>query len=142
MGNEVVQFNMDDVKKRIEETIKASFVMMMPEDSWKALVNKEIYNFMQPDTNYNKNSTYLSPLSKLIIEELMAFTRIKIQQELNQPEWQGTWESVSVGGKTVSSLAPSEIVRSIIQENMAQFIIAAHGGLVQQIVQNMRNGSY
>ncbi len=48
MGD-VVEFNMDALKKRITEQVQANFGMLIPQDKFTEMVNKEIKAFFEVD---------------------------------------------------------------------------------------------
>lgn len=45
--NDIVKFDMDDLKKRVTESAVANFGMLIPEDTFAAMVNKEIKAFFE-----------------------------------------------------------------------------------------------
>jgi len=47
---EVIKFNMDELKKRITEQTQASFGMLIPDDAFKDMVDKEIKAFFEVDS--------------------------------------------------------------------------------------------
>ncbi len=107
------------LRDKISDRIRSSFVELIPEEAWKAMVQKEINKFM------------LEGLPKLIREELRERLSKVLKEELEKPEYCGYW--VGNGER------PSEAVMEITKQLTPDFITAMWGSVIQKCVEEIRN---
>ena len=87
-NKEVKPFNANDVMQSVKDKIKASFVGLIPDEQWEAMVKKEIDEFINPQKNNNSwnNNYYPSGFSKIAKELLDNYAREKISEMLRKDE--------------------------------------------------------
>lgn len=108
------------LRDKISDRIRSSFVELIPEEAWKAMVQKEINTFRTVG------------LPNLIKEELKERLSKVLKEELNKPEYQGYWD-IGNGQK------PSEAVIEITKQLTPDLITAMWGSVIQRCVDELRN---
>jgi hypothetical protein len=109
-----------DLRTKVVEKIKASFIEFIPDLEWDKLVQKEVALFIE------------SELKVLIKAELTAFFQAEIKKELERPEF------LDSGWGEHGNL-PGEAVKQIIKDLTPDFISAMFGRIVQQSVSQIKN---
>lgn len=115
----------DDVRARVQ----ATFAMMIPEDEWKRLVEREIKAFLNPSED-RYHVRQVAGLSKLVIGELEVFFRQKIKDELAKPEWTVQYAG---GGTSMSGM-----MKQLMIEHAPALFAATFGMMFQQAVETMK----
>lgn len=112
-----------NIRDRVAEKIRATFLDLIPEDVFTEMVESEIRAFTQ-DFGATK-----SPLKSMIEDELRSQFRTLIKDELGKPEYQGMWGShgLSAGG----------FVKQVISENIETIVQAQYSALVQEAVNRL-----
>lgn len=117
MGNELQ--TMQDLKTKIREKIKGSFVDMISEEAWKKLVDDEEHEFIQKE------------LKGLIKMELMKHFQGEVKKELESVGWLQNWNG--------HTYVPGEAVKGIIKECAPELVQAMFSGVVDMAVRNIRD---
>lgn len=128
--NQLTTLNMNDIQEQIKNRIKSAFVELIPDDSWKNLVQAEIDKWTTDTKEYGTIKP--SPLKALIAKEVEAKVREVINEELSKPEYQFRYDGDS-------SCVPGKAIQEVIEKNIYQFVKAAYGEIVNQAVSNMAN---
>lgn len=112
----------------IANKIRAQFVELLPENTFKEMVEKALKDFTQK-TGYQNNSA--SPLEKLIEQELRDRFLRQVKAEFDKPEHLVHWGH--------NSQTPSIFVKEIISQLTPQIMEAFFGSMIQQAVSTLRN---
>lgn len=108
LANEIQNFDMSSVQKRVSDTIKANFAMMIPDEAFDTMCVKAIQEFMETDVtmdvvkvkaawgenDYYKYRMTLTPfklmiwveIQKIVAESLktwIEFNRERVQKEID-----------------------------------------------------------
>lgn len=59
MGQEVQTFNMNDLKNRVADSVKATIGMLIPNEKWDVMIDKEVKAFFE-ETNTPFNIAYVN----------------------------------------------------------------------------------
>ena len=129
--NEVALINIESLKDKVSDKIRASFVDLIPEDAWKAMVEKEIKRFITPPKPAYDDKNPLSPLEGLIREELKSIFGAIIKEEFKRPEYVNQWHQNGKSG--------NDFVKDIIKDNMPQIIQAVVGSMMNDIAVKITN---
>ena len=126
-------FNPADIMEGVRARVRATFVELIPEDAWKAMIEKEVNDFMKPSSTWN-NDNRASSFSKVVREVCEQRARKAVGDLLEGPEWNGSqWGA-----------AASAAVLEFMEKNTENFISAWMSKVVQEQVytafQNLRNG--
>lgn len=130
-----IQLNTDTVRQKISDRIKASFVELIPEETWQIIVKAEIHTFVTEESPryYSSSNPTPSPLRTLIRDALAKMFEAKLKDELSKPEYADRWGQYGA--------EPSEVVKRIVAEMGPQLWEAAVGGVVQTMLSRLRQGS-
>jgi len=125
-----------DIKSRVSDRIRETFLELISPEEFDALVQGEIKAFtedrVQNDLYSGRSSTVKAPLKVLIEEEIKAIFVEKIKEELAKPEYQqGIW--------TATGATPSEFVRQVIEANLKEIVVAQHAFMFQSMVSQMQS---
>jgi hypothetical protein len=136
MSDAIVRFDPNTLKDRISDRIKNSFVELVPEDAWKALVQAELDKFFKPQFvkhGYNDVKEEPSELSKIISAEIRERLMKAVEIELDKPEYQDKWNSglqKNVGG---------DFANAVCKELTNELVSSLFNGIVQSAVQRLRS---
>lgn len=128
--NALAKADLSSVRDLIAERIKASFIELMPEDVWKATVQKEIDSFIEPNA-YSRDKK--SPLQQIIETDIRERFAAQVKAELDKPEYRGYWDGTNPGEtvqKIVKGLVP-EIVKSMFEEFVQRTVDQVRSTLTQ-----------
>lgn len=123
MSTETQVATLQSVQEKVKERIQASFMDLLPQELFDAMVKKAVDDFTTKE---------LPDLVKQAVRERLADA---IKTELSGPEWQGKWlpNCRQVG---------SQMVEAIVRETAPELVQAMFGGMVQDIVSQIRNNGY
>lgn len=118
----------DGVSARIRET----FVSLIPEEAWKALVQKEINVFFQEYSD-RSSSTYrnTSDFQKLVFAEIEVRTKETIKKVIDEYIEGGNW----VGCERIAG----ERIKNMIVENSGTILASVIGRHIDDFLQQLRN---
>lgn len=94
MSSDVTQFKMEDVQRRVSETIKAQFAMMIPDEAFEEMARLAIkdffetaknFTFEQVGTGYNPRYSIQTPLTPF---KFMMWERVRVLTEEKLKEWE------------------------------------------------------
>lgn len=133
MPTDLATFDPRSIQDKITDRIRASFVELIPEEHWQAMVKREIDWFTAelPD-NYGYTTTQKkpSPLRLLIQGRLEEMFKDKLAMELAKPEYQHIWNS--------NQALPGEAVKKIIHESLPRLAEVAFGNVIQNAIERLR----
>lgn len=131
--NEVATINQAaaSLKDKVTERIRSQFVDLIPEDTWKGLVEQEIEWFTKKAERQYNQREWISPLQQEIREVLRALVDEAIKKALQDTEW---LQKYGPDG----SLLAGEAVIKLIKENAVEVVAQVFGSAVQGAVDNMR----
>lgn len=115
----------------VEQKIKAQFIELIPDEQFKALVNKAISEFTRSGGFDNDKR---SPLEKMILEEIKTIFAAQLKDELTKPEYGQKWKTDGTGH------GPSDVVKALLAELTPHIIEAQYGMMVQAMVNQIRSG--
>ena len=122
---------MDNLKSKITDRIKSSFVDLVPEEAWKIMVEKEVDHFINPQKDrYGSQNSKASPLEGLIQAEIEDRFKRYIKTELDKPEY-STWFS---DGET-----PPSFIKAVIEKAAPALISIMFGRVVEDAVMRIKN---
>lgn len=157
MPDAIAPFDPDALKKRVSETIQASFGALIPEATWQAMVEKEVKAFFedpgaewvvtQINGSYQRDAlhtlqTRMTPFRRLVWEKVQGLCKAKIEELLTDGTLRGYVNNYSYDGKPVE-VQLSEFLEKKLSElapKMAEtFFRGAFGVAVEQAKQEIRN---
>jgi len=135
MATDILVPTGDTVRTKIVERIRASFVELIPEDQWIALVDAEIKQFTQPPGSgyYSYQESRVAPLRLIVREELDKLFRAKLVALLSNPDFQPKWSDKS------TDMVAGEFVKTFLTENVDLIAKAAFGQIMQNAVDTLRS---
>lgn len=130
--NEVKQFDPNDIMKGVKDRIKATFVDMIPDEQWDAMIKKECDEFIYGRKNeYNSNRPF-SEFKNIVQQALQDECKKRMADYLNGPEFESVWTE---HGKPACCKA----VKDMIVENSGAILISVFGGLFSDMLNRFRN---
>lgn len=137
-ANVLTTVNTIDLAAKVQERVRGALVDLIPEDAWKAMIQREITLWMNGQTGrgshgYGGYEPTIEPgIRRIVRAELETMFKARVSELLASPEWAGTWEE---GKKTVGS----EIAK-LITENAPEILSAMLKQSIAQVVSNMQMG--
>ena len=116
---------MDDLKSKITDRIKNSFVELIPEEVWKELVDKEIEKFTKPQGD--RYNTRCPEIESLIHAELKRRFELMIKEDLDKQNLYGN------DGKMPA------FISEVVKESAPALIEALFGEVVMRAVVSIKN---
>ncbi len=158
MPNDIAPFDPDALKKRVSETIQASFGALIPEATWQAMVDKEVKAFFeepgaewvvaQINGSYQRDALHtlqskMTPFRRMVWEKVQGLCSAKIEAVLNNDTLRGYVDNWSgPDGRTVK-IELSDFLEAKLNEiapKMATaYFRAAFGASVEQAKQQIRD---
>jgi hypothetical protein len=148
MGGNEITFNMDDLKKRVTASVVAGFGMLIPQEAFDEMVNKEIKAFFELNewqvafenvktgTYYNdtKEQTKIlcTPFRLMVWRELQKILAKKIEEVFKSPEFGSNISWDHEGQKATLSAEMEEILVKMVPRFMAEMLRNTFGSMVQQ----------
>jgi hypothetical protein len=141
--NELQPFSQEDLKNRVQETIRANFCMLIPEGQWKKLVDNEIHSFF--DSQSRSGEYMISPFRKLVWDELKQHLEVKVKELMAQ---EGFFDESSYYPKGFDSY--SDVMKALITEMVPGIINGMFSGVISSaswkahelVQEQIRNQSY
>lgn len=126
---DVQKFNPSDLMDSVREKIKATFVSLIPEDAWTAMIEKVKNDFFTSKTEYNRTipSEFETLVKSLLGKEIEA----RMKEYFESPEWKETWDK---NGKMVAA----EAIRKIVVENSGEILMATMMQPMAYAIQNIK----
>jgi len=115
MSKDIQTFNMNEVKNRITETIKSQFASFIPDDKWKALVEKQTKVFLNSD------------LPDIVREELSSIMRERVKKELDSAKYNRLYDGIV-----------PEIVEEIITKHADKLVAAMAAKPMAEVLNHIR----
>lgn len=135
-NNEIQQFNMDDVKKRMVDQIRATFAAQIPDEAFAKLIDTEVKAFFAPvPSHYSGGQPSPSPFQTLLRKEMEDFIKKLIKEELNKPEW-SQWLGADEFGQQKVGEGISNVMKSLAPK-MVEAMIQS---MVVTVIERMRQG--
>ena len=129
MDNKMEVATMDDLKTKITDRVKSSFVELIPEEAWRAMVGKEIERFT---TEYREHNTDKpSSLQALIREELTSRLKTQIKEELGKANYQKFEGMAPEFIKEVIKEAAPALIESLFNRAVQDAVVSVHNSLRQ-----------
>lgn len=135
MGNEIAQYDASKLMDAVRDRIKAEFIGLIPEDTWKQMVKNEVDRFFakQEVTSWGERPrTATSNFQEEVHTLLKAEVTVRLKEYFGSPEWQHAWNEHGI------PLA-SENTKKLIAEKMPEIVQGAVGSLVQNVINSMRH---
>jgi len=156
--NNVEKFDPSKLMEGVKDRIKATFVSLIPDDQWEKMVEKELYVFTEGrikidrqfiDGRYqdvevrepykqqgfakleNSKEDDISPLQRMIREQLRETFKKNLTDFLASAEYQGYW--TQYGQPQVS-----KAVQEILTKNAETVFINFMAGMMQMAMEGMR----
>ena len=133
MGNEVA--TMQSLQDRVTERIRATFVDLVPEDQWRALVAKAVADYFEdrkPAHAFAGAVPSPTPFKQLVHAELTEFFRTRLRDYLHGDEFFSEWGA--------RGMTPSDGAKRIIRECIPDVVEALLAGAVQRVIEAARSG--
>ena len=115
------------IEDLVAERIRKDFIELIPKEQFDRLVQAQINEFTTSKGSYDK-----SPLGRMISAEIASRFGAMVKAELDKPEWQNQFSEHGY-------IRPSDAVRVMLMENMAEIFLAAHGAMVQRATDSLRS---
>lgn len=129
--NTVANYDPSKLMDAVRDRIKAEFVGMIPEETWKQMVSAEIKRFFEAkDSNHYDRPRY-SDFQRVVWEEVDKNTRLRVKAFLDSPEWQSQWD----GENNVMG----EAVKKLMVEKSGEMVAVILGNAVQATLSGMRS---
>lgn len=159
MEKQIEKFDPSKLMEGVKDRIKATFVSLIPDDAWEKMVEKEIYIFTEgrikierkyidgqyQDTEVrepykqagfvgldNLRDEDISPLQKMIREELRERFKQNLVEFLQSEEYQGYW------GQYGRPLV-GDAVKKVLTENADTIFVNFMGSMMQMAIESMRS---
>ena len=132
MSNEVQKFDPATLMDGVRDRIKATFVSLIPEEHWEAMIQRETDAYFKPRENYRDTPRYSD--FQLTCQKVMTeICEVKIREALLKYE-NHLWgeNEVKVG----------EILMAQLQANASQMFAAMIGSQVQKVINDIKNRGY
>jgi len=138
---QIQKFDPAQLMQGVRDRIKSTFVSLIPDDQWEAMVKKESDGFFRekeinPHVN---NRQYKFDFQLLVRDELHKEAQARMKKYLESPEFSDTWDN---HGNTVASKA----VKDMFIENSGQILAGFFAGMFQnalgQITSQLGNQRY
>lgn len=115
----------------IRQRLQADFMTLLPEDAFKAMTDRALAEFTQPRSrNLGDGRSFLmSDAEFLVYQELEKSFKEKLKAAVNGPEFNNY-----VNGR----LNTPEFVTELITQHGDKLVAALFGGLITQVMQNVR----
>ena len=128
MSGEVVKFNPAQIMQGVKDKIRATFVELIPDEQWNAMVQTEIEEFITPGTTSNnyQQSKQPSSLARIVQDELEKDLRVRLKELLAGPEWQEQWTN----GKQTAN----DKIRQLLIDNSPEIMSKLLSSAIQQAV--------
>lgn len=115
----------------VRDRIKAEFVGLIPEETWKQMVQTEVKRFFEvKERNGYSHTKSCSDFQSIVSDELDKATRKRLGEYLNGPEWQSQWD----GQKD----AMGEAVKKFMVERSGEVLATILGNAFQEAIRGMR----
>ena len=135
MSNDSSLAQPKDIKTRVSERIRETFLELISPEEFDALVQKEIKAFTEDrvESSYGGKATiHKAPLKQMIEEEIRQIFTEELKKELAKPEYQqGMW--------TNAGYEPSEFVKKLIEENIQEIVKAQYAAMFQSVLIQVKN---
>jgi hypothetical protein len=135
MSGDVTKFTPESLRDKIADRIRVSFVDLIPEDSWRLLVEEQIRHFTTGSRQWNDQGA--SPLQAMIRDEIKERFKTKIKEYLDSPEMQTRWFHAD------GTYGPGAAIEEILAGLVPQIIVAQYrstaADIIQRIKQSMNN---
>ena len=131
--NEVAPYDPKRLMDAVRDRIKAEFVGLIPEDTWKKMVKTEVEQFFaeKHDNAYGTRRELPSDFQRVVWQELDKATRAKMKEYLESEEWQGHWKK--------NQLVAGKAVRKLVVEKSGEIMANVLGSAIQATIEDMRN---
>lgn len=129
---EVAPFKPVDVADKIRDRIQSSFVDLIPQDAWDAMIKGAIDEFTHKPagdslSNYQPKPSKIQQMISRAIEERF---RESMNAELNKPEYSGIW--------TAQGSLPSEMATEIAKAAAPQLQAAFFAQMTQMLILQLK----
>lgn len=120
---------MDGVRNRI----KATFISLIPDDQWGAMVKKEVDAFFQQKDTWNNSSrSYVSDFQTLVKQTLDAEAKRRVAEYFASPEFEVTWDT---NGRPIVN----EQIKKLLIENSGEILANMMGSMFASMLSNFRS---
>lgn len=121
----------------VRDRIKAEFVGLIPEDTWRQMVKAEVDRFFKDGDVYsygygNDRKALPSQFQSVVWEALKEDTKLRVKAFLESPEWEGEWDGQ--GGRKAG-----EAVKKIVVEKSGEIVSSMLANAMQQAIEAMRS---
>lgn len=133
----VVPYDASKLMDAVRDRIKAEFVGLIPEETWKQMVKAEVDRFFQEQAAYNygygqERRALPSQFQAIVWKALEDDTKERLKKFLESPDWQGDWD-----GK--GSRNAGEAVKKIMVEKSGEIISAVLANAMGAAIESMRS---
>ena len=127
-STEIKPFDPQEAMNNIKLRIKSTFVEMIPDEQWNAMVKKEVDDFFrEKDRGYSNKREYFSDFQLLTKQALEEEGKARLKAFLTSPEFQVIWDN---NGHLICSKA----VEEMIVNNSGAIMINMFGGMFTQMI--------
>lgn len=128
---QVAPYDATKLMDAVRDRIKAEFVGLIPEETWKQMVQTEVKRFFEVKdrSGYSHGKSY-SDFQGIISEELEKETRRRLAEFLGKPEWQSHWDGYQD--------AMGESLKKFMVERAGEIVTTVLGNSFQQALSGMR----
>ena len=141
-NQQVAQFNPSTIMDGVRDKIKASFIELIPEEHWNAMVQKEIDDYFSENINVNTNnydkSNFKSKFQILLRSELESECKLRLADYLKSSEFNASW---GVNGQMVASQATKTMMIENSGAIMANMFSGMFSGMLSNFEMTRRNNN-
>ena len=133
MTDTIEKVTLENAAEQLKAKIRLSFVELLPDDQWKAMITAELKRFTQPSRASYDSREIPSVFSAVCTEVFTNFVKSEIRALMDSPEWRLSWDS---SGKT----QVGDAVKSWLTDNSAALIQATVQALAASAAQHIVSG--
>jgi hypothetical protein len=127
VSNELL--DLSNLREQMRERIRASFVLMIPDEQWDKLIDAEVKAFFWKGGRGEARS--ISDFDRVVSQELEKETRKRVTELLNTPGWQERYN------QDYQPMASEEIEKLMIKL-APEMLSALFGGVMQSALQGIK----
>jgi len=133
MANDIEKFDSSSVMNNVRDRIKATFVGLIPDEQWDAMIQAEVKGFFKNSDKWNNDRP--SEFQKLTQEVIREFAKERVKEILKTFQTE-IWNS------NIQAHEPTEVFKKIITENASSIFAQVFTDMTVGVIQNMKNRGY
>ena len=144
MADEVVKFDPSTLMQGVKDRIKSTFVSLVPDEAWEAMVKKEVDEYFKPRERYENgysvnNKIYKSEFDVLVRQLLEEESKKRVADFIKEKEFTEVWDTK---GQKVAATALEEIIVKNSGAILVNILQQSFQAKLYQFESNLRNNNY